>query len=150
MRALLLLPILLVACSQPSGDATAPASRSASIAGLYERVAPGDVIDRICLTADKPARFGLSIPGEGAVSCTARGEVSAQGAKLALRIDGAPACDLRATTTAAGLTLDTAEGRECAYYCGSTASLTPGAFTRTGTSAADIRKAVDLVGDPLC
>lgn len=150
MRTMLLLPMLLAACSQPTEDAAPPASRLTSIAGLYERAASGDVIDRICLTAEKPARFGLSIPGEGTAGCTARGEVSAQGAKLALRIDGAPACDLRVTTTAAGLTLEAARGRECAYYCGPGASMIPGAFIRTGTSAADIRKVADLVGEPLC
>lgn len=149
MRTLILLPFLFSACSQPAEQAPVAAA-AGSIAGLYERVAPGDAIDRVCLTAGTPTRFGLVTAGEGAANCTAKGEVSVEGAKLTLRIDGAPACRIGATTTVTGLTLDAADGGECAYYCGATARLTPGAFTKAGASAVDIRKVVDIAGDPLC
>lgn len=149
MRVLLLLPIVLSACSQEAKEpAVVPVS---AIAGLYERSGTAGTPDRVCISGSgADLRFGLVTRGEGASSCTAKGSVRRAGASLALRIDGAPACALSATTTSAGLTLGAATGAECSYYCGAGATLTPGAFVKSGAGPVDIRKTVDVAGEPLC
>lgn len=98
-------------------------------------------------------RFGLNTSYEGPESCTAKGTVRQAGSSLTLLIDGNPACSLKATTTTTGLALDSAEGPECAYYCGTNTGFNPGAenpFDKVGATQGDARKAVDLVGEPLC
>ena len=96
------------------------------------------------------ARFAIVTAGEGTSNCTARGRVARTGSALQLTIDGAPACTLRTTAGADGLTLAEPEGGECAYYCGDGAAFTPGAFAKVGATRADTRRVVDVVGEPLC
>lgn len=152
MRALFLIPLMLASCSQAEEEAEAPAIPvTGSLAGLYERAGADEIPDRICIGGtSEDLRFGLVTQGDGPSNCTARGSVQRTGATLALRIDGAPACTLSATTIQAGLALGTATGAECAYYCGANAQLTPGAFVKIGARPTDIRKTVDVAGDPLC
>jgi hypothetical protein len=38
----------------------------------------------------------------------------------------------------------------CAYYCGAGARMTGAAFDKTGGTAEDAMRAIDLVGDRLC
>lgn len=149
MRAVFLSSLILLAsCSEPAQPPLAvPAT---TLAGLYERAGAGGAADRICLTGTGPTRFGLVTASTGAGACTAKGEASTQGTTVDLRIEGAPLCELTATTTAAGLTLNAPRGEDCAYYCGGNATIAAGDFTKAGTSAADVRKVVDIAGDPLC
>lgn len=124
---------------------------ASSLVGLYERAGAGAIPDRICMTGQgSDARFGLVTRSAGAATCTAEGAVTRDGAALTLAIDGAPACALRATTTAAGLTFAAPEGAECAYYCGAGAELAPGDFAKVGGTEADARRTVDVVGEPVC
>lgn len=124
---------------------------ASTLTGLYEKSTGAGAPDRICLTSNGDAlRFGLVTGGAGPGRCTAIGAVVRDGADLALRIDGAPACGLRAATTTAGLSLEAPVGAECAYYCGGDAELTSGEFRRVATSQADIRKVVDVAGEALC
>ena len=149
-KPILLSFLALAACSQaPQGAAPAPAGDA--LTGLYERVSAGTTAGRICITGQGAAtRFGLVTIGEGPSNCSARGKVVRAGSTLTLAIDGAPACTLRATASASGLTLTGVEGPECAYYCGAGAELLPGGFARIGTTEADARKAVDIAAEPLC
>lgn len=153
MRILILLPMLLAACSEPAQDAGPPMASNSPV-GLYERSGVPDRPSRICIAGQGAAmRFGVNTSYEGPQSCTAKGTVRQAGASLTLLIDGNPACSLKATATATGLSLDSAEGPECAYYCGTNTGFDPGAqnaFAKVGSTEADARRAVDLVGDPLC
>ncbi len=153
MRTLFLfLPMLLTACSQPASDgAGAGMVEAGSVAGLYEKPGISSVPDRICITGEGgTARFGMVTQGQAGRSCSAKGHAQRTGRSLALRIEGSPDCAVSATMSATGLTLDGARGAECVYYCGRDAAFGSGAFTKTGTSEVDIRKVVDLVGEPLC
>lgn len=143
---------LIAACDQTAETSSQPVVvPAATLAGLYEKQGVGGLPDRICLTGEASAlRFGLVSAGKGPGRCTAKGLAVRDGAVLALRIDGAPACALRTATTTAGLSLEAAQGAECDYYCGGEAELTPGEFKKVGTSQADIRKVVDAAGEPLC
>lgn len=149
-RPILIFFLALVACSENKPDPT-PVAHGDSLTGLYERVSAGTTAGRICVTGTEAAtRFGLVTIGEETSNCSARGRVVRNGSALTLAIDGAPACTLRATASASGLTLTSADGAECAYYCGTGADLEPGGFARIGTTESDARKAVDIAAEPLC
>lgn len=145
-----MLPLLAAGCSGGK-EAVPPRPVTDTLAGLYEGSGTPATPRRICIAGNGPeARFGLNSSYEEPESCTAKGRVSRAGAKLTLVIDGDPACTLSATVTRTGLTLDKAQGPECGYYCGRNTVMTFGAFQKVGTSAADIGKAVDIAGEPLC
>lgn len=149
MRALIFLPMLLIGCSEP--EPSRPTSGASPIVGLYERAGVPDRPSRICIVGQgAQTRFGLNASYEGPESCTAKGRVQSTGPVLTFAIDGDPACRLAATKTATGLLLNAPEGRECAYYCGRNTGLDAGPFEKVGDTEADARKAVDLVGEPLC
>ena len=151
MRITILLPLLLTACSEPAEKAVVPAIAGDSVAGLYERAGVPDKPSRICIAGEgADLRFGLNSSYEGPESCTAKGRVRRAGSAVRLLIDGEPACSLSATVTATGLTLNRPEGPECSYYCGGNTGLDEGEFAKVGSTQADTKKAVDLVGDPLC
>lgn len=148
-----LLPVFaLGGCSQAEENAsTSVTAASGGVAGLYERAGRTGAPDRLCVAGQGSGlRFGLATGSDGPGNCTAKGTAVRQGAKLQLRIDGAPACNLSATATDNGVTLDAADGAECDYYCGEGAELTAGTFVKVEASAGDLRKAVDVAGEPLC
>lgn len=148
--------ILLAALAACSDAGTAPGEAPAkvvgsSIVGLYERAGIPDQPSRICIIADGEGhRFGYKSSYEGPQNCSAKGRVVRSGSTLEFAIDGDPACSLSATVTATGLMLGKSEGPECSYYCAANAELEPGPFEKVGSSATDARRAVDLVGEPLC
>lgn len=149
-RSLILLVALAGGCSRADEKAAPAAVAASGVAGLYERAGRTAGPDRLCLSGQgSDLRFGLATGSDGPGNCTAKGIAVQQGATLRLRIDGAPACTLAATATAAGVTLDAAQGAECDYYCGEGATLTPGPFAKVGASEA-VGKAVDVAREPLC
>ncbi|HZF42237.1 MAG TPA: hypothetical protein VEZ48_02375 [Sphingomonadaceae bacterium] len=150
---ILLLVPLVGACSAADEQVpvTAAEGSTGGLAGLYERARTGGEPDRLCMAAERSGfRFGLMTRSDGPANCTARGTAERQGDRLKLRIDGAPACDISATTSVGGVTLDAVTGAECSYYCGEAAELTTGTFAKAGSSPADLRKAVDVAGETLC
>lgn len=152
MRLMLLLPLLLSACSKPADeDAATPARAASPLVGLYERAGVPDEPSRLCIVGDGGSlRFGLRSSYEGPESCTMEGRIEAAGARLTLRIDGAPACALSATVAEDGIELGEPRGAECSYYCGRNTTLDRGRFARVGTGEAAARRAVDIAGEPLC
>lgn len=153
MRTLFLIFAALAGCSSgtPTDAPQADAAAGEAVAGLYERTGAAATPDRICIAGQGTnARFGLVTWGVDNHSCTARGGVTGEPPALTLAIAGGPACTLRATVTASGLTLQAPDGAECAYYCGAKAAFVPGDFVRVGSSPADLAKATDIVGESLC
>lgn len=143
--------LLLAACSQPAEKTEPKVAKPDTPVGLYERAGVPDKPSRICIAGQgDEMRFGLNSSYEGPESCTATGSVRESGSVLTLVIDGNPACALAASLTGTGLTLDRPEGTECGYYCGGNTDLNEGPFEKVGDTEADARKAIDLVGEPLC
>lgn len=151
MRMTILLPLLLAACSQPAEKTQSKVTDADAPVGLYERAGVPGKPSRICIAGQGgEMRFGLNSSYEGPESCTAKGRVRQAGSALTLVIDGNPACTLSANLTGRGLTLNRPEGAECSYYCGGNSGLDEGPFEKVGDTEAAARKAVDLVGEPLC
>lgn len=148
MRTLSLLPLLLAACSQPEENAAVSATKSDTIAGVYEGSGRMTMPDRLCLTGKgAKARFGLIMGSDGRRSCIVRGRVNRVDTKLTLAIDGDPACALTGTLTATGVNLGQAQGRECSYFCGAGTQLRAASFDK---GSAQAERVTDLVGEPLC
>lgn len=142
--------LIVGGCSRAEEKAAPVGVAASGVAGLYERAGRTGGPDRLCLSGQaSDLRFGLATGGDGPGNCTAKGTAVQQGAALRMRIDGAPACALAATATAAGVALNAAQGAECAYYCGEGAVLTSGLFVRVGGNDA-LGMAVDIAGEPLC
>lgn len=151
MRTVILLPLLLVACSDPVENGVAPVPGTSPLIGLYERAGVPHRPSQICITGEgAETRFGLNSSYEGPQSCTAKGRVTRAGSVLTFLIEGDPACSLKARLTPTGLALDKPQGAECDYYCARDTELEPGLFEKMGNSRVEARKAVDLVGEPLC
>jgi hypothetical protein len=63
---------------------------------------------------------------------------------------GDETCTIEASLKDGTIALPATLPAGCAYYCGARASLAGATFTRTGSTAADAKKATDIAGDPLC
>ncbi len=148
----LALAATLAGCSNPEGTIKKePAEPRSSMVGLYERAGVPDEPSRLCISRQgDELRFGLKSSWEGPQNCMMKGRVGQDGSVLSLLIDGAPDCSLTARVERGELSLSEPKGSECDYYCGANTDLGEGAFVKTGSRAADIAKAVDLVGEPMC
>lgn len=142
----------LAACSEAAAPSEGePAGESSPVVGLYERAGIPDEPSRLCIKSDGgDLRFGLKSSWEGPENCMMKGAIRQAGSALTFVIDGNPQCTLTGRVSGNALTLATPEGAECSYYCGRNTDLGQGAFAKAGSSASDVAKAVDLVGDPLC
>jgi hypothetical protein len=171
MKYLLPLLLLLAACGrgdQPADNqaaspdsAASPAGRSRPapvaaggapnrLTGLYEGAA-GAQKNQLCIVEKgREAQFGLLVWGGNLHSCSGAGRAERSGGKLTLTMTGDETCRIDATLEGGTVTLPAKLPLGCAYYCGGRASMTGARFTRSGTSAADVKKAKDIAGDPLC
>lgn len=149
--AALVLLIALSGCGEDAGTVGAGSTGEAGLTGLYES-GEGPRRNQICLAErDGAARFGLVVwAGEGNNSCTGKGRVTRQGDRLSLAMQGDETCAIEARIEGDSIALPASLPEGCAYYCGPGAEMAGTRFDRTGSSDDDARRAVDLVGDPLC
>ena len=136
--------------SRPSAPSPAGAAGQARLAGLYEG-GSGAQKNQMCIV-EKGGRseFGLLVWGGNLHSCSGAGRAVRKGETLTLTMTGDEVCTIQASLKGNVVTLPARLPLGCAYYCGARASMGGASFTRSGSSEADIRKAKDIAGDPLC
>ena len=67
-----------------------------------------------------------------------------------LAMQGDESCVIEARIEGSRVTLPSTLPPGCAYYCGPGVEMGGATFDQAGDSDGDARRAVDLVGDPLC
>jgi len=148
-RAALAFLIAVSACS--GGDDSSSGNAAAGLTALYEG---GQAARRnqLCLIQrDGATRFGLIVwSGTSNNSCTGKGRATQQGERLSLAMEGDDTCVIEARVEGESISLPASLPEGCAYYCGPGVAMTGASFERSGNSPDDARRAVDLVGDPLC
>jgi hypothetical protein len=169
MKKTLLILLLLAACGRddPSADnraapesggrvaskqaASTPSPVSATgLAGLYEG-GSGPQKNQMCIVEkDGDAQFGLLVWGGNQHSCSGAGRAVRKGDRLTLTMTGDETCTIEATLKDGAVTLPASLPLGCAYYCGARASFAGASFTKSGSGEADVKKATDIAGDPLC
>ncbi|HEU0133533.1 MAG TPA: hypothetical protein VFR28_01815 [Allosphingosinicella sp.] len=172
MKKTLLILLFLAACGRddPAGNnqaAAPPAAGSAggksspasagvgkgggsSLAGLYEG-GSGPQKNQLCIVekAGDP-QFGMLVWGSNLNSCSGAGRAEREGERLTLTMTGDETCRIDASLKDGAVTLPAKLPLGCAYYCAANASFAGARFTKSGSSAADVKKATDIAGDPLC
>jgi hypothetical protein len=171
MKKILLILLLLAGCGRddqprdnraaapdsapsPSGrsrpDAMGKEAAATRLTGLYEG-GSGAQKNQLCIVEKgREAQFGLLVWGGNLHSCSGAGRAERSGGKLTLTMTGDETCRIDATLEGGAVTLPSKLPLGCAYYCGGRASMTGARFTRSGTGVADVKKARDIAGDPLC
>jgi hypothetical protein len=147
--AALALLIALSGCGLEGGNSSGDSA--SGLTGLYEG-GEGSRRNQLCLIdRDGATRFGLVVwAGAGNNSCTGKGRATRDGERLSLAMQGDETCMIEARIEAGQVTLPATLPQGCAYYCGAEVEMTGARFDKAGDGADDARRAVDLVGDPLC
>lgn len=158
VRLVLLLALALSGCRGGEGEggnegAPRPAgpAQTATLTGLYEG-GEGSRRNQLCIVerAGRRTGFGLVTWSGGDNNCSGSGLAAREGERLRLTMEGDESCAIDARIEGTNVTLPAALPRGCAYYCGPGAQLAGATFDKVGGSEQDARRAVDLVGDPLC
>jgi hypothetical protein len=169
MKKTLLILLLLAACGRddpaadngaaPAGSAgpaagdpaRSPAKAAGTeLAGLYEG-GTGAQKNQMCIAGKGGgSQFGMLVWGGNLHSCSGAGRAVRKGDRLTLTMTGDETCTIEATIKDGTVTLPATLPLGCSYYCGARATLAGARFTRSGSSEADIKKAKDIAGDPLC
>ena len=155
----ILAPLFAAACGQqqgqpPNGSQAGPAPtrgpvQTATLTGLYEGA--GSPPGQLCIVEEgRAAHFGLVIRRGQAPGCSGAGSATRNGTALRLVMNGDSACTIEARLDRARVTFPSSLPTGCAYYCAPGASAAGAAFTKTGGTIDDARRARDLVGDQLC
>ena len=134
-----------------SAEAPAKAVQTSELTGLYES-GDGPQRNQMCIVdrATGDSRFGLVVWGPEQRSCSGSGQATREGNVLRLAMTGDEQCVIEARIDGTRVTLPQTLPAGCSYYCGAGAQMTGAAFNKTGGTAQDALRAVDLVGDPLC
>lgn len=164
--AILLLIPLLAGCGRGDGDegagrdsrveaarrGSAQPAQTADLTGLYEARGQGERRARMCMISDPsgPVSFGIVTEAPGGGSCGGAGEAVRQGKLLRLTMTGDEECVIETQIAGTQVTFPGTLAEGCAYYCGPGATLAGAAFEKTGGTAQDAMRAIDLAGDPLC
>lgn len=155
--AILLLIPLLAGCGRSDGDETAGREsrepvQTAVLTGLYEAAGKGEQRAQMCMISDPTGvvSFGIATEEPDGDSCGAAGEAVRQADLLRLTMGGDEECVIEARIAGTQVTLPPSVPEGCAYYCGPGASLAGTVFEKTGGTAEDAMRALDLAGDPLC
>jgi hypothetical protein len=136
--------------SKSKTSAASPAAAGTSLAGLYEG-GSGAQKNQMCIVEKSgDAQFGLLVWGGNMHSCSGAGRAARKGDRLILTMTGDETCTIDASLKDGVVTLPASLPLGCAYYCGARANLGGASFTKSGSSAADSKKAKDIAGDPLC
>ena len=148
-RAALALLLALAGCGEKPGNSSS--NDSAALTGLYEG-GQGTRRNQLCLIdRDGATRFGFIVwAGQGNHSCTGKGRATREGERLSLAMQGDETCVIGARIGGGRITLPDSLPAGCAYYCGPGVEMAGTRFDRSSGTAEDARRAVDLVGDPLC
>lgn len=170
MKKILLTLLLLAACGRddPAADNRAapdsggpeaskskaspalPADSGARLTGLYEG-GSGAQKNQMCIVEKGgEAQFGMLVWGGNQHSCSGAGRAVRKDGRLTLTMTGDETCTIDASLKDGVVTLPESLPLGCAYYCGARASFGGASFTKSGSSAADVKKAADIAGDPLC
>ncbi len=165
MKKPLLIFLLLAACGRgdapadnqaapgPSAadrPAPAPKAAQARLTGLYEGGAGAQKNQMCIVEKGGDARFGLIVWGGNLHSCSGAGTAVREGERLTLTMTGDETCAIEASLKDGVAAFPDRLPLGCAYYCGARASLAGARFTFAGSSEADVKKATDIAGDPLC
>ena len=135
MRTILLLTMLLAACSQQPAE---PSLQTGTFAGQGR--------DRLCIAGNAGAfRAGFIPYGEGDANCSASGSLEQAGQGWVLVPKGEGDCRIPLNIAGNAATIGQPPAA-CSYYCGPGASVASKSFSRSP----DATPAVDLAGDPLC
>ena len=135
MRLILLVPLLLAACSKQPADA-----------GLASGTFAGTGRDRLCIAGqDVALRAGLIVYGQGDVNCSAAGKLERAGQGWVLVPQGEGDCRIPLEVKGDSVMVGKPPAA-CAYYCGPAAVIAGMSFARSNSAS----KAVDLAGDALC
>ena len=138
------------AASRPGGPAEPAEASATRLAGLYEG-GSGAQKNQMCIVEKGGgSQFGLLVWGGNQHSCSGAGRAVRKGDRLTLTMTGDETCSIDATLRDGVVTLPETLPLGCSYYCGARASLAGASFTKSGSSAADAKKATDIAGDPLC
>jgi hypothetical protein len=133
-----------------SNPPEASGSAQTRLAGLYEG-GSGAQKNQMCIVEKGGgAQFGMLVWGGNLSSCSGAGRAVRKGERLTLTMTGDETCTIDATFRDGTLTLPATLPLGCAYYCGARASFAGASFTKSGSSEADVKKATDIAGDPLC
>jgi hypothetical protein len=158
MRKILLMLLALSACrdgesagNESAGRSKAPPVQTASLTGLYEGGA-AQRRNQMCIVErdGAAASFGFVTWAERDQNCSGDGEAVRQGNVLRLTMTGDEQCVIEARIDGTRVTLPGQLPEGCGYYCGRGATLAGASFDKVGGTLEDARRAVDLVGDPLC
>jgi hypothetical protein len=170
MKKILLLLFLLAGCGRddpaadnraaPAGSAgpaaagdppgSPPKAAASRLTGLYEG-GSGNQKNQMCIVEKgREAQFGLLVWGGNLHSCSGAGRAVRSGDRLTLTMTGDETCTIDATLKDGNVTLPATLPLGCSYYCGARASMAGARFAKSGSSDADVRKAKDIAGDPLC
>ncbi|MDP8993865.1 MAG: hypothetical protein M3N07_02610 [Pseudomonadota bacterium] len=137
-----------------SGDAPpAPvqAVQTADLTGLYES-GPAERRNQMCVIdrGTGNSRFGLVVWGTGDHSCSGAGVAVRQGDVLLLTMAGDEPCRIEARIENGRVTFPAGVPAGCSYYCGAGARLAGVTLEKTGGTAEDAMRALDLAGGRLC
>lgn len=156
-RAALLMIPLLAGCGREEGEeAAGRQSRApvqvAELTGFYQAGGKGEQSARMCMISESSgaASFGIVTETPNGGSCGGAGEAVRDGKILRLTMAGDEACAIEAQIDGSQVTLPTTLPAGCAYYCGPGATLAGATLAKTGGTADDAKRALDLAGDPLC
>ena len=156
-RRILIVVIALSACGKDApedatGSDDAKPVQTADLTGLYEAAGAGDQRPRMCMIGDQSGAtsFGIVTGTTDGGSCAGAGEAVRQSNTLRLTMAGDEACTIEARITGTQVRLPAAVPQGCAYYCAPDATLAGAIFEKTGGTAEDAMRALDLAGDPLC
>lgn len=153
---LLLIP-LLAGCGRGDGDETAGRDsrdpvQTGDLIGLYEARAQGKQRGQMCMVPGPTGATSFAIvtetPDRG--SCSGAGEAVRDASLVRLTMAGDEECVIEARIAGTQVTLPARLPNGCAYYCAPGATLAGAVFEKTGGTAEDAMRAVDLVGEPLC
>ena len=126
--------------------------QTADLTGHYEARADGAQRARMCMISDPSglASFGIITETRDGGGCGGAGKAVREANVLRLTMAGEGDCVIKGTIARTQVRFPQGLAKGCSYYCAPGASLAGAIFEKTGGTAADARRAVDLAGDPLC
>jgi len=159
----LLVALFLAACAAEDRAANGTAERAPGLTGLYSGSngggkKPAANGDRLCLRGEavnpEGARFAFVTLGEaierGRAACSGLGKARRVDDTLAVTMTGDGDCSFSARIVDERILFPAEVPEGCSYYCSEAASLAGQEFALSEAGEEAARRAVDLVGDPLC